>query len=123
EVVEIIYQWHQGAGIKAIRRSLGFDRQTIRKYLRLAQEAGVARGEPFPGEADLVQRLKNIKNTGLWRATPGQDVLKPHKAWLEGLLSQKSMTAKQVWRLFQEKTGLEIGYCTVKRYLRNELQF
>jgi transposase len=123
EVVEIIYQWHQGAGIKTIRRSLGFDRKTIRKYLHLAQEAGVARGEPFPDEADLVQRLQNLKNTGLLRATPRQDVLKPHQDWFEELLSQKSMTAKQVWRLFQEKTGLEIGYCTVKRYLRNELQF
>jgi len=26
EIVEMIYQWHQGAGFKSIRRSLGFDR-------------------------------------------------------------------------------------------------
>jgi hypothetical protein len=25
EIVEVVYQWHQGAGFKAIRRSLGFD--------------------------------------------------------------------------------------------------
>ena len=31
EVVEIIYQWHQGNTIKGIKRSLGFDRKTIRK--------------------------------------------------------------------------------------------
>jgi transposase len=48
-------------------------------------------------------------------------VLKRHKDWFEALLSHQSMTAKQVWRLFQRKTGLEIGYCTVKRYLWNEL--
>jgi transposase len=71
EVVEIIYQWHQGVGIKTRGRSLGFDRKTIRKYLRLAQEAGAARGEPSPREADLVQRLQNIKNTVLLRAPPG----------------------------------------------------
>lgn len=123
EVVEIIYQWHQGLGIKAIRRSLGFDRETIRKYIRLAQEAGVARGETFPQESDLVQQLKNIQNTGLLRETPGQDLLKPHRDWISGLLKHESMTSKQVWRLFQEKTGLEIGYCTVKRYLRTELNF
>ena len=27
EVMEILYQWHQGAGIKAITRSLGYDRK------------------------------------------------------------------------------------------------
>jgi hypothetical protein len=31
EIIEMIYQWHQGAGFKSIRRSLGFDRKTIRK--------------------------------------------------------------------------------------------
>ena len=37
EIIEMIYQWHQGAGFKSIRRSLGFDRKTIRKYVELAQ--------------------------------------------------------------------------------------
>ena len=58
EIVEMIYQWHQGAGFKGIRRSLGFDRNTIRKYVRLAREVGVCRGAPFPEESDLVRRLK-----------------------------------------------------------------
>ena len=48
EIVEMIFQWHQGAGFKQIERSLGFDRNTVRKYIRLAQVAGVARGTPFP---------------------------------------------------------------------------
>jgi len=34
EILEIIYQWHQGAGFKAIRRSLGFDRNTVRSLRR-----------------------------------------------------------------------------------------
>ncbi len=48
EIVEMIYQWHQGVGFKGIRRSLGFDRNTIHKYIRLAQAAGVQLGSPFP---------------------------------------------------------------------------
>ena len=50
EIIEAIYQWHQGQTIKCIKRSLGFDRKTIRKYLFLAQQLGVTRGEPFPEE-------------------------------------------------------------------------
>jgi hypothetical protein len=48
EIVEMIYQWHQGAGFKSIRRSLGFDRNTLRKYVALAQSVSVSRDVPFP---------------------------------------------------------------------------
>ncbi|MBM4144957.1 MAG: integrase, partial [Nitrospira sp.] len=28
ELVEVLYQWHQGRNIRQIKRSLGFDRKT-----------------------------------------------------------------------------------------------
>jgi hypothetical protein len=40
EVMEILYQWHQGAGIKGIKRSLGYDRKTVRRCVRAAQDVG-----------------------------------------------------------------------------------
>jgi len=58
EIVEVVYQWHQGAGFKAISRSLGFDRKTVRKYVQLAQMAGITRSSPFPDEAALVSMRK-----------------------------------------------------------------
>jgi transposase len=125
EIVEMIYQWHQGAGFKGIRRSLGFDRKTIRKYIRLAQAAGVQRGSPFPQEGELIHRLREVQAPALLRETPGQDQIRVHREWIEGLLrgaEKEEITAKQVWRLFREKTGLLIGYCTMKRYLRAQFQ-
>lgn len=41
EIVEIIYQWHQGNTIKGIKRSLRFDRKTIRKHILMAKQLGV----------------------------------------------------------------------------------
>lgn len=123
EIVEVIYQWHQGAGIKAIQRSLGFDRHTIRKYLRWAQAAGVEPGAPFPPEGELVQRLKEMQAPIRLRQTPGQDQIVPHREWLGELLQEKDITAKQIWRLWRERTGLSIGYCTLKRYLRTQFHF
>jgi transposase len=61
EIVEMIYQWHQGAGFKSIRRSLGFDRNTIRKYVTLAQSVGVSREGPFPAETELVESARDEK--------------------------------------------------------------
>ena len=55
EIVEIIYHWHQGNTIKGIKRSLKFDRKTIRKYIHMAQQLGVRRREPFPDEQELLK--------------------------------------------------------------------
>ena len=128
EILEMIYQWDQGAGFKAIRRSLGFDRKTVRKYIRLAQAAGVQRGSPLPEEGELVNRLKELQAPALLRQTPGQDQIAPYRQWVDGLLREsepkgEEITAKQIWRLFREKTGLLIGYGTMKRYLRTQFQW
>jgi transposase len=123
EIVEIIYQWHQGAGFKAIRRSLGFDRKTIRKYVGLACLVGVARGSAFPEESELIGKLKEVSNSHLLRERPAQELLAPHRHWMAELLKDKEMTAKQVWRLLREETELSVSYCTVKRYLRSQFQF
>ena len=44
EVVETIYQWHKGMKIQNISRSLGLDRKTVRKYVRIAGSLGIAQG-------------------------------------------------------------------------------
>jgi len=123
EIVEMIYQWHQGAGFKSIQRSLGFDRNTIRKYVGLAQSVGVTREGPFPEEAELVKKLGVVYHRGLLRETPVKDRITPYQDWVQELLGHRDMTAKQVWRLFREKTGLPVSYWTMKRYLRNQFQF
>jgi len=123
EIIEMIYQWHQGAGFKSIRRSLGFDRKTIRKYVELAQSVGVSRGESFPEETELVEKLKGLGHRGLLRETPVKDLITPYRDWIEGLLQHREMTAKQVWRLFREQTGLPVSYWTMKRYLGTQFQF
>ena len=35
ELVEVLYQWHQGRNIRQIKRSLGFDRKSIRPMARM----------------------------------------------------------------------------------------
>jgi transposase len=123
EIVEMIYQWHQGVGIKDIRRSLGFDRNTVRKYVRLAQLAGVSREGPFPPEGELVEKLKSVKESSALNVRPVQELIGAHQGWIVALLQDEKIKGKQVWRLFQEKTGLGIGYCTMLRYLRSQLQW
>ena len=88
EIVEMIYQWHQGSGFKMIRRSLGFDRKTIRKYVHFAQMTGVTRDSPFPEESALITRLKEVTSLGLLRETPARDLLAPHRDWMAEMIKQ-----------------------------------
>ncbi len=123
EVVEMIYQWHRGASIKGIGRSLGFDRRTIRKYVAMAQGIGVSRQGPFPEESELIGKLKAVTDRGLLRETPVRDLIAPYQDRIRGWLGDPEVTAKQVWRLFREETGLLVSSWTMKRYLRAEFHF
>jgi transposase len=123
EIVEVVYQWHQGAGFKAISRSLGLDRKTVRKYVQLAQMAGITRSSPFPDEAALVSRFKEMTSSSLLRDRPAQDVLASHRDWMGETIKAEHMTAKQVWRLLRERADIGVSYPTVKRYLRAHFQF
>lgn len=123
EIVEMIYQWHKGMSVKGISHSLGFDRDTIRKYVRMAQKAGIERGKPFPEAEEVVSKLKRLMEATPRRKTPAKDLIHLHREWIGSLLENPQMKAKQVWRLFGERTGLRVGYCTMKRYLRSQFQF
>ena len=116
EVMEILYQWHQGAGIKAITRSLGYDRKPVRRYVHAGLDAGLRRGEPFPDEQELLGKVKAVRErSALVRQSPAQEILRPYRDEIEKLLSEKDMTARQVMRLLVERHALKVSYASVLR--------
>lgn len=124
EVTETIYQWHKGMKVQHISRSLGIDRKTIRKYLGIARLAGIERQHPLPDEHDLAARIRNIMDTqGSIYGTPASDLLVRHRDDIRVWLDDKDMTGKQVWRLLKETLGIEVGYTTLRRYLRKEFSY
>jgi transposase len=123
EIVEIIYHWHQGSTIKGIQRSLKFARKTIRKYIHMAQQVGVRRGEPFPDEQELIKGLRLLSRSPSLYQTPAIDSIGLYRDQISHWLKEKDITAKQIWRLLREEHELSVGYSTVKRYLRREFDF
>ena len=121
EVMEILFQWHQGASIKGVTRSLGYDRKTVRRYVRAAQDVGLKREEPFPDEQEMLGKLKALlERSTLARERPAKEKLRGYRDEIEKLLTEKEMTAKQVMRLLAERHELKVSYASVLRYVGEE---
>ncbi len=73
EVMETIYQWHEGRKIKQISRSLGIDRKTVRKYLGYLKELSVNRSDPLSEEQELIGKLHELMAQRVRLETPPGD--------------------------------------------------
>jgi len=121
EVMEVLYQWHQGAGIKRITRSLGYDRKTVRRYVQAGLNAGLKREAPFPDEQEMLGRLKAVlDNSATVRQTPAKEKLRGYRDEIAKFLTEKDMTAKQIMRLLVERHDLKVSYASVLRYVAGE---
>ena len=123
EVAETVYQWHKGMKIQHISQSLGLDRKTVRKYVAMARSLGIAQGGPLPDEQELVAKIKDLANAQTAFEKPALDAAAQHKGDIAEWLKDENMTAKQVWRLLRETHDIQVGYSTIKRYLRSEFSF
>jgi len=122
EVVETIYQWHKGMKVQHISQSLNLDRKTVRKYLNMARSVGVTQGGALPDEQEIAGKLRDLANSQGYER-PALDLVAQYKSEIEEWLKDINMTGKQVWRLLKEAHGIEVGYTTIKRYLRKEFSF
>lgn len=121
EIMEAIYQWHQGISIRRIRDSLGIERRTIKNYLTILESLGIRRGSPLPEPTQLAEMLKaNLGSRGsALTSAPAQKAIDAFHSQIAQWMEEEDMTAKQVWRLLKEK-GLDVGYTSIKRYFRLE---
>lgn len=122
ELDEVFFRFQQGQSLMQIVRSVGQARNTVRKYLRLAQAGGLTRGG---GEAERQAAVRSVR-----QALAGQDdpeaaltekLLRPQEERIRAWLGERDMTMKQVWRLLREDT-LCVSYSSVKRFIREHLQ-
>ena len=63
EIVEVVRRWQVGESQRAIARASGVARETVKKYLRAAEELGLAANGPPPTE-DQVVRLVQVGRVG-----------------------------------------------------------
>lgn len=119
ELVEVLYQWHQGRNISQIKQSLGLDRKTIRKYIELAEGYGFVRDdEPkdYRYYLEMASRIQAGLKTPLESSAAYRATLL-YQSVIEKLLSRKHMTGKQVYRILAKEHDYTPSYSSFKRYM------
>ena len=119
EIDEVFFRFQQGQPLAAIARAVGQSRNTVRHYLRLGQQAGLTRAADAAARQAAVAavRVRAVKAA----AAPCVATLAAQQAQLDAWLTERDMTAKQMWRLLGER-GITVSYSSVKRYVRQHLR-
>lgn len=116
EKTEVIFRWHRGESIRSVARSLAMARKTIRKYIQIAQSAGVSLDKPLPGDEELAALFNNLKPQS-W-PTPAQDLLIPFDEQLSQWAKDPEVTTIQMYRLFTEAhPEVYVGKTAFKAYI------
>src|SRR5436853_2550135 len=88
DIDQVVRRWRAGEGIRAIARLTGSDRNTVRRIVRMAEEAGVRGDTPWPEEDKLQAIRQRMGRPGTTVAVgEAEERLKPRtdqiRAWLD----------------------------------------
>ncbi|MHB8765846.1 MAG: IS21 family transposase, partial [Deferrisomatales bacterium] len=123
ECDEVFFRYQKGHTISQIARAVGQSRDTVRKYLTWAQAAGLTVGGDDAQRAQAAAAVRaKLAPASASGTGDAQKLLAPHLERIRGLLAEKDMTIKQVWRLLREdKPPLPVSYPSVKRFVHDQV--
>ncbi len=129
DMTEILMHWQAGRSIRQIARSLGVDRSTIRKYVRLASSLGYRPQQTNPsassgqalsaGEwASILQAHTPELGGPAQRSAVFAEITRYHDAIVAGL---ETNCATTIWQRLHDEQGLRASLRSFRRYLHEYL--
>ena len=116
DVVEIYQHWNAGRPKAIIAESLGVDPKTIRKYVKLAEDAGLSPGAQVLSRqqwTELVRtwspELVDARERSLTRK-----VIEPYRPRIKEMLGTNTVTT--VHQRLRDEQGLSVGISSFRRY-------
>lgn len=115
EVREIVRRWQAGSSVRALARSTGLSRNTVRKYIEVAGRCGLTRDGPAPNDAQLTE-LVQLNMAGprrIERST--EEMLEPWAAQIREWLKHDRLLLTRVHELLRQR-GCTVSYTSLHRY-------
>lgn len=119
DIYEIIRRWHSGQTISHIAKSLGYDRKTVRGYIKSALEKGIGKSDELPPKEEVLKLLQSIVKPKHHRQ-PVRNVLSVYKDEIISLVNNTDnpLKAKSAFEIICRKHNLQgvVSYSSFKRY-------
>ena len=116
EIAEVVRRWQAGNSQRNIASGTGLSRDTVRKYLAAAREAGVIQEGPVPTE-DQLSRLAGIGRSGPRQSEgPIEDLLGP---WADQVYRWLNVDRLQITRIREllAARGCQVAYSSLYRFV------
>jgi transposase len=117
DVTEILIHWQAGRSIRRIARSLGVDRNTVRKYVALATRLSYQPGGPQLSSSQWAAVLKESVPAladPASSSTVVAEIAHFHDAIVAGLATNCATT---LWQRLRDEQGLQASLRSFRRYL------
>jgi transposase len=120
EILDVLRRQKAGDNISAIARSIGMDRKTVRKYIRVAEGKGLTAAEPnLESVAYAVFReINGNDDDGNGNVRDG--ILLPHKEVISDWLQRDDLTLTKV-HMKLLRSGVETSYSSLYRFVQEHI--
>ena len=116
EIAEVVRRWQAGNSQRNIASGTGLSRDTVRKYLAAAKEAGVVQEGPAPTE-DQLSRLAGINRSGPRQSeTPSEELLGPWADQVYRWLNVERLQLTRIRELLAAR-GCQVAYSSLHRFI------
>jgi transposase len=119
ELTEVIRRWQTGLGLRAVARSTGLSRGTVRKYLQAAVAAGLQQDGPTPTPEQLLVLAPLGRAGPKQPAVPSVDRLAPWRDRIETWVRQDRLLLTRVHELLTQQ-HCTVSYSSLRRYVRRQ---
>ena len=123
DIDQVIRRWLAGESIRAVGRSTGLDRNTVRRLIRLGQQAGLKPGDAWPDEGKLQSIRERLGRPGVApEQGPIEQALLQRQPQIEVWLKADKLILTKVHELLGRE-GLAVPYPTLHRFARKHCGF
>ena len=117
DIAEVIRRWQRGSSQRHIASGTGLSRDTVRKYLAAAEEAGVYREGPVPTEEQL-SLLASVGHPGPRKVSaPADDLLAPWGDQVYRWLTVDHLQVTRIRELLAQR-GCQASYTSLRRFIQ-----
>ena len=121
DIAEILIHWQANRPLRQVARSLGVDRNTVRKYVALAVGLGYRPGQTNLSlqewAAIVAEHAPTLADPAKRSAVFGE-IARYHEAILTGL---QTNTVATVWQRLHDEEGLQASLRSFHRYVEHYL--